>query len=143
MESAVSQLSVEKGFLESPYKILIPEDAQKIINVVKKLPGFEDTETKLINKMNEAAEIAVKKATPIFVDAIKGMSIKDATAILFGNKDAATRYLESTSRAALYAAFLPVIQSSLDQVNARTYWENGGRCLQQNTFSKEVESTVG
>ena len=122
VDAAVKQLAVKDGYYASPYKIIIPEDAQKVINVVKKLPGFEDTETKLITKMNEAAEIAVKKASPIFVNAIKQMSFTDAKNILTGNDDAATRYLESTSRAPLYNEFLPVIQAALDEVNARTYW---------------------
>ncbi len=118
----MQQLGVKNGYFESPYKVLIPEDAQKVINVVKKVPGFEDTETKLIAKMNQAAELAVKKASPIFVNAIKQMSFTDAKKILTGNDDAATRYLESTSRTPLYNEFLPVIQSALDEVNARTYW---------------------
>lgn len=122
VDAAVQQLGVKNGYFESPYKVLIPEDAQKVINVVKKVPGFEDTETKLIAKMNQAAELAVKKASPIFVKAIKQMSFTDAKKILTGNDDAATRYLESTSRTPLYNEFLPVIQSALDEVNARTYW---------------------
>jgi Protein of unknown function (DUF4197) len=122
VDAAVQQLGVKNGYFESPYKVLIPEDAQKVINVVKRVPGFEDTETKLIAKMNQAAELAVKKASPIFVNAIKQMSFTDAKKILTGNDDAATRYLESTSRTPLYNEFLPVIQSALDEVNARTYW---------------------
>jgi hypothetical protein len=122
VDAAVKQLAVKDGYFASPYKIIIPEDAQKVINVVKKVPGFEDVETKLITKMNEAAEIAVKKASPIFVNAIKQMTFTDAKNILTGNDDAATRYLESTSRTPLYNEFLPVIQAALDEVNARTYW---------------------
>ncbi|MBK9257088.1 MAG: DUF4197 domain-containing protein [Saprospiraceae bacterium] len=122
VESAVNQLSAQNGYLESPYKILIPEDAQKVIDKVKKVPGFQDVEQKLINQMNEAAEIAAKKATPIFVNAIKQMTFRDATKILTGPENAATNYLSSTSRLALYDTFMPIIQSSLDEVNARTYW---------------------
>jgi copper chaperone CopZ len=123
VDSAVKQLSVNNGFLQSTYKIIIPEDAQKVINVVKKVPGFQDVEVKLINQMNQAAEIAVKKATPIFTNAITKITFADAKAILFGNSDAATRFLEKGSRQALYAEFLPIIQSSLDEVNARSYWK--------------------
>lgn len=123
VEAAVKQLSAKNGYLESPYKILIPEDARTVIDRVKKIPGFQDVETKLINQMNEAAEIAAEKATPIFVNAIKQMTFRDAVKILNGPNDAATQYLQSTSRTALYDAFMPVIQSSLDQVNARAYWK--------------------
>ncbi|MBK9736728.1 MAG: DUF4197 domain-containing protein [Saprospiraceae bacterium] len=123
IEAAVGQLSAEKGYFSSPYKILVPNDAQKVIDKVKKIPGFGDVETKLIHQMNQAAEIAAKKATPIFLQAIKQMNFQDAAKILTGSENAATLYLESTSRDALYNEFMPVIQSSLDEVNARSYWK--------------------
>ena len=41
-----------------------------------------------------------------------------------GKNDAATRYLETETRPALYSSFLPVIQSALDEVNAREYWRS-------------------
>ena len=71
VKEAVSSLSAQHGYLESPYRILIPEDAQKVITKVKMVPGFQNVEKDLIAKMNEAAEIAAKKATPIFIGAIK------------------------------------------------------------------------
>ena len=74
--------------------------------------------------MNAAAESAAKKATPIFLDAITSMSFDDAMNILMGDEDEATRYLESSSRDKLYAEFMPVIQSALDEVNARSYWKS-------------------
>ncbi len=124
VNEAVEKLSAEKGYYESPYKILIPEDARYIISKVKMVPGFQDVEQQLLDKMNKAAELAAKKATPIFVDAITDMSFRDAMNILMGEKDAATRYLETETRTPLYTAFLPVIQSALDEVNARTYWKS-------------------
>lgn len=122
VDKAVKELSRDNGFLDSPYKILLPEEARKVVEKVKFIPGFENVERSLIEKMNEAAEIAAAKASPIFLDAIKQMTIRDATDILMGNDDAATRYLERTTRNGLYQAFLPVIQSSLDEVRAREYW---------------------
>jgi putative intracellular protease/amidase len=123
VNEAVEKLSADKGYLESPYKVLIPEEAQAIVSKVKMVPGFQDVEKQLIEKMNKAAELAAKKATPIFVDAIKSLTIRDAMNILMGEKDAATRYLETETRTQLYTAFLPVIQSALDEVNAREYWK--------------------
>lgn len=121
---AVQKLSAEKGYLESPYKILIPEDARQIIAKVKMVPGFQDVETKLIDQMNKAAELAAKKATPVFVDAIRKMTIQDAMGIVKGADNAATTYLENTSRQPLYTAFSPVVQEALDEINARTYWNS-------------------
>jgi len=124
VENAVKTLSAENGYFGSPYKILIPKDAQKVISKVKRVPGFQDVEETLLTKMNQAAEIAAKKATPIFIDAIKGMSIKDGMSILMGDKNAATQYLEKSTRGNLYKTFLPVIQSSLNEVNALDYWKD-------------------
>lgn len=142
IESAVNQLSTKNGYLESPYKILISEDAKKIIEKVKMVPGFEDVETKLINQMNQAAEIAAKKATPIFVNAIKEISFKDAKQILSGPDDAATTYLQNSSRNQLYDAFLPVIQNSLDQVNARTYWSSVVDAYNKIPFVKKLNPNL-
>ena len=122
--SAVEFLSAEDGYLKSPYKILIPEDAQKIIKKVKAVPGFGDVEDKLTEKLNRAAESAAKKAKPIFVSAIKQMTFKDAWNILMGDKNAATTYLDGATRSDLFNEFMPVIQNSLDEVNARTYWRS-------------------
>ncbi|MBT8191043.1 MAG: DUF4197 domain-containing protein [Bacteroidia bacterium] len=124
VNEAVTSLSTKDGYYASPYKVLIPDEAQKIISTVKKVPGFGNVEEDLIKKMNEAAEIAAKEATPIFVDAIRGMSFDDAKNILFGEENAATDYLEGQSRKSLYSKFLPVIQKSLDEVNAREYWNS-------------------
>jgi hypothetical protein len=121
--SAVNSLSVKNGYYASVYKILLPEDAIKIINAVKVVPGFQDVETKLTLRLNQAAELAATKATPIFVNAITNITIKDAKSILFGPVDAATRHLELGSRQLIYNEFTPVIKSSLDEVNASSYWK--------------------
>jgi hypothetical protein len=102
------------------------------------VPGFQNVERDLVKKMNEAAEIAAKKATPIFVEAITDLTIKDAMNILLGEKDAATRYLENSTRSSLYTAFLPVIQDALDQVNARTYWSAAVDAYNKIPFVKKV-----
>ena len=114
VEQAVDRLSARDGYLLSPYKILVPEEAQQVVSKLKLVPGFENVERDLIAKMNEAAEIAAKEATPIFVSAITSMTFDDAMNILMGEKDAATRYLERTTRGQLYDKFMPVIQAALD-----------------------------
>jgi len=95
---ATSFLSAADGYYKSPYKILIPEDAQKV------------------------AELAAAKAKPILIDAITGMSFKDAMNILMGEENAATSYLHTNTNKNIFAEFLPIIQASLDEVNAREYW---------------------
>ncbi len=120
---AVDFLSAQDGYYKSAYKILLPEEAQAIVNRVKKVPGFSNVEEQLVEKLNRAAEDAAIKAKPIFVNAITSLSFKDALNILMGDKDSATRYLEGTTRQQVFDAFLPVIQTSLDKVQAREYWK--------------------
>lgn len=137
-KSSVETLSAANGYLESPFKILIPDEAQKVVSAVSKVPGFNNVEKDLIAKMNEAAELAAKKATPIFVDAIKGITFKDATNILMGEQNAATTYLDNSSRDKLYSEFLPVIQAALDEVNARKYWTDVVSKYNKIPFTKKV-----
>lgn len=138
VKEAVDQLSADKGYLESPYKILLPEEAVTVINKLKMVPGFQDVEANLISKMNQAAEIAAAKATPIFVNAITSMTFDDAMNILMGEDNAATQYLTRTTRTQLYNAFLPVIQSALDEVNARTYWKSAVDAYNQIPLVRKV-----
>lgn len=121
---AVDFLSVEDGFYKSVYKIALPEEAQQIVSKISTLPGFGDFETKLVERMNRAAELAASKAKPIFLSAIKNLTFKDVTNILMGEKDAATRYLERTTQEQLYNEFRPVIAAALDEVNARSLWKD-------------------
>ncbi|WP_235291473.1 DUF4197 domain-containing protein [Portibacter lacus] len=138
IEEAVSKLSAEDGYLASAYKIQIPEEAQKVIGKLKMVPGFENIEQELILKMNKAAELAAKKATPIFVDAVKSISFDDAMNILQGEDDAATVYLKGKSKQSLYKEFMPVIVSALDEVNARTYWKTAVDAYNKIPFVKKV-----
>lgn len=121
--SAADFLSVKDGFYKSAYKILLPEEARKVTERLKAVPGFASVEADLTERMNRAAEDAAQKAKPIFLNAIKSMSFQDAMNILMGNPDAATRFLEKGTSQQLYSEFLPIIQASLDKVNAREYWK--------------------
>ncbi len=120
---AVDFLSAEDGFYKSAYKIALPEEAQTVVKKLSMVPGFNDLETKLVERMNRAAELAVVKAKPIFVSAIKNLTFKDVTNILMGEKDAATQYLERTTKEQLYGEFQPIIAAALDEVNARSLWK--------------------
>ncbi|MFZ4476553.1 MAG: DUF4197 domain-containing protein [Saprospiraceae bacterium] len=121
---AADFLSVKDGYYKSAYKILLPEEAQKVVTKLKVVPGFSNVEADLTERMNRAAEDAAVKAKPIFIEAIKKMTFQDAMNILTGNPDAATRYLQSSTYTNLYASFKPIIQTALDKVNAREYWKS-------------------
>ncbi|RLD20861.1 MAG: DUF4197 domain-containing protein [Bacteroidetes bacterium] len=138
VNQAVEELSAEDGYFDSQYKVLIPEEARKVISKLKHVPGFENVERDLIAKMNQAAEYAAREATPIFVSAITSMTFDDALQILSGEQDAATRYLERSTRDQLYESFMPVIQDALDEVNAREFWATAVNTYNQIPFVKRV-----
>ncbi|MEM6769283.1 MAG: DUF4197 domain-containing protein [Bacteroidota bacterium] len=135
---AVTSLSAEDGYYGSPYKILIPDEARGVINKVSGLPGFGNLEQDLTERINRAAELAATKAGPIFVDAIKGLTIKDAMNLLMGEQDAATRYLESTTGTPLAAEFQPVIRAALDEVNANEIWNKAVTAYNKIPFVKKT-----
>lgn len=77
---------------------------------------------KFVLTLNRAAEDAAKEAKPIFVEAVKQMTIDDAWSILKGSNDAATQYLKKTTSALLAEKFKPIISVSLEKVNATRYY---------------------
>jgi hypothetical protein len=62
---------------------------------------------KFVMTLNRGAEDAAKEAKPIFIAAIKQMTIDDAWAILKGEPDAATQYLKRTTSTQLKEKFRP------------------------------------
>ena len=75
-----------------------------------------------IESINRAAEDATLAAKNIFVEAIKGMSINDAISILRGEVNAATAFLDKSTRAELSSKFEPMVRASLDKVGATKNW---------------------
>lgn len=123
-EMGVSQLHQSGGFLNDPkVKIPFPEDLVKVKNTLVTI-GLESQVEQVVNSLNAAAEDAVIEAKPLFVNAIKEMTIADAKEILFGTDTAATSYLKSKTRLGLEEAFKPKISASLDKVNATKYWSD-------------------
>ncbi|MBN2746034.1 MAG: DUF4197 domain-containing protein [Bacteroidales bacterium] len=119
-DTAVSGLSALNGFFgDAALKILLPPDAKIITdnldNPVLKAVGISQKVDDVILRMNRSAEEAAKKATPIFVDAIRNMSIADAFGILKGSDTAATHYFRVSTYNALYQQFKPIITQHLDK----------------------------
>ena len=124
ISTGATALSQKNGYFNSPYKILLPEEARKVTDKLQGVPGFSNLESVILEKINAGAEDAAKQAKPIFVNAIKQMTFADATNILMGEKDAATSYLNAKTYDQLYAKFQPVIIESLDKFNARSTWSD-------------------
>lgn len=122
-QNATGKVSAVNGFFGNQLiKVLMPPEAKKIETALRSV-GMGAQVDKAILSMNRAAEDASSKAVPIFVDAITSMSIQDGMSILKGSNDAATQYLKGRTTAQLTTAFRPVIQASLNKVNATAYWK--------------------
>lgn len=120
----VSKLTATDGFYKNQMvKILLPEELQKVDSGLRKI-GLGSLADEGLKAINRTAEDAVKTATPIFVDAIRGMSFTDAKNILLGNQTAATTYLQNSTSTALYGKFNPVIKNSFAKVGADKIWAN-------------------
>lgn len=120
----VTKLTAVDGFYKNEMvKILLPEELKKVDSGLRKI-GLGNLADEGLKAINRTAEDAVKEATPIFVDAIKGMTFTDAKNILMGNESAATTYLQSSTSTALYGKFNPVIKTSFAKVGADKVWAN-------------------
>lgn len=110
------------GYFKNPeIKIPFPPDVKKVEDRLRQL-GLGGEVDKFVLTLNRGAEDAAKEAKPIFIAAIKQMTIDDAWAILRGDPDAATQFLKRTTSTQLKEKFSPVIQASLNKVNATKYY---------------------
>lgn len=124
IEKQVTKLTQTDGFFKNELvKIGLPEDLKKVDKALRGI-GLGQLADEGLKVLNRAAEDAVKEATPIFADAVKGITFVDAKQILLGNDDAATQYLTSKTDEALYEKFNPVIKKSFSKVGADQIWNN-------------------
>lgn len=118
IDKQVTKLTQTDGFFKNELvKILLPQELQKVDKALRDI-GLGKLADEGLKVLNRAAEDAVSQATPIFVDAVKGITFNDAKTILLGSDDAATQYLTSTTKTALYDKFNPVIKNSFEKVGA-------------------------
>jgi hypothetical protein len=118
------RLSATNGFFkDAAVKILLPQQVQDIEKKMRMF-GLGKLVDNAELSMNRAAEDASKSAAPIFLSAIKQMTVTDALKILRGTDTAATGYLRKTTTLQLTSAFMPVIEESLKKTDANQYWKD-------------------
>ena len=134
-EYAVNQLHKKDGYYGNlAVKILLPPDVQNVIDVavnnttVKRMGLDKVLKRKVddvILAVNRAAEAAAIEAKPIFINAIRTMTITDAYNILKGQDStrktqgfdslAATHYMEYKTRPQLFNLYKPKMEAALDR----------------------------
>jgi len=119
---ASNKASTIDGFLlNQAIKIPFPPEAQRVESTLRDL-GFSRLTDDFIVALNRAAEQASKDATPIFVDAIRGMTIQDGMRILRGSENEATMFMRNATYDRLVEVFKPTVERALDATLATKYW---------------------
>lgn len=136
------QLSAIDGFFgDAAIKILFPPEAQKAEKTLRSI-GLNKLCDDVILSLNRAAEGAAKEAKPIFVNAIKQMTLKDVSNILLGEQDAATQYFKTATTAQLSAKFKPVITQALDKAGATRYYSSAAMQYNKVPFVKKINPDI-
>ncbi len=134
IQNGASKASAVDGFLNNP-KIRLPFPEEALVVKEKALElGLDGQVEKFELTMNRAAEEASKTAAPIFIDAIKNMSIQDGFTILRGGDSAATQYLREHTTEQLIVAFTPKVQEATEKVQLTKYWNPLTSTYNKTTF---------
>ena len=141
-EKSVQSASKKDGFnLNKSIKIPFPEDAKKMKSTLVKM-GFSDQVIKFEKSINNAAELASKEALPIFVNAVKSMTINDAFSILNGDDNSATVYLKDQTSSSLYIKFKPIISNAISKVDVTKYWSDLTSAYNKVPFVKPINTDL-
>ncbi len=130
-QAAVARLGREDGFFgDARVKIPLPESLARAEKLMRRV-GQGERADELVLAMNRAAETAVGEAKPVFVAAVKKMTLQDAKAILTGGDSAGTEYFQRQTSEPLRAKFLPIVKKATGKVGLaqkyNAYAEKGVR----------------
>lgn len=122
-DRSVSKAGAVNGFWNDPQiRIPFPPEAIKVKNTLLQI-GLEKPVEDLERTLNKAAENAAKEAMPVFMEAVRGLSIQDGFTILRGGDNAATDLLRQRTEPQLRARFLPVVKDATSAVALTSYWQ--------------------
>ncbi|MCR9064954.1 MAG: DUF4197 domain-containing protein [Cytophagales bacterium] len=139
IDHGADMVSKENGYFgNARIRIPFPEDVQRVENALRNI-GLGSEVDKFVLALNRGAEEAAKEAKPIFVSAIKQMTITDALSILKGEKDAATVYLKRTTSPELIAAFMPVVEKALNKTEATKYYTDLATVYNKIPLTKDID----
>ncbi len=105
-------------------RFAFPGEAEKIEKTLRDI-GFDKVINQVTGKFTNAMSSAVSVSKPLFFDAIKNMSIKDAAKILVtDNTHAATDYFKQEMKPGLMTAFRPIVDSTIKTEGADREWSS-------------------
>ena len=103
-------------------RFVFPVEAEKIEKTLRDL-GYDKVINQVTGKFTKAMSSAAGVAKPLFFDALKRMSIKDAAKILItDNNHAATDYFKAEMKPGLMTALQPIVDSTIKIEGADKEW---------------------
>ncbi len=122
--NAVEKTSRAGGFsADNLLRIRTPPELEKVAKTLRAV-GLGRMVDDFEAKMNLAAEQASARATPVFLDAVKGMTFADAKQILQGGDTAATDYFRGRTEKRLGGIFRPIAAEQMAKVGAVRVYNN-------------------
>jgi|SaaInlStandDraft_1057018.scaffolds.fasta_scaffold154055_2 hypothetical protein len=141
-QNACASLSENGGYSKNAlYRITIPKDLTGLTDTLKKI-GFKQHIALFEKKMNEAAEEAAKKATPIFIDAISQMNLSDVNGILMGKPTAATDFFQKKTSQKLSQTYEPIIKAKMQEIGLIDQFNTLLKKYNSVPFSKPIKFTL-
>jgi len=120
---AVELASAPDGFFGNPLiRIPMPSALERVSQSLRSF-GMGQVVDDFELSMNRAAEMAAAEATPILIDAVRGVSFGDAVSILKGGDTAATDTLRTKTEDSLAAVFEPIITTKMDEAGVTRSYE--------------------
>jgi hypothetical protein len=141
---AIANLGKPDGFFgNQAVKIGLPDSLKRYEKLMRQF-GMGKYADELVLTMNRAAEAAVPQAKPLFLDAVKKMTLQDAKGILTGGNTAGTEYFKRATSEPLRAKFLPIVAQATKKVKvAEKYNEFAGKGAKFGLLKKEDASLDG
>jgi hypothetical protein len=135
--NSTASASKVDGYLKNPaIYIPFPPEAEKMKSELIKL-GYKNKVDEFETSVNRAAEQAAASAAPIFLGAVKNMTVTDGLSILQGADTAATHYLRQNTTSALTTQYQPIVKDALSKVNATAYWASLVKIYNEIPFVKK------
>lgn len=123
VKHSITNLGHDGGFLTNVnVRIPIPDSLKYAEKAARSLKQ-DQLADEFVATMNHAAEMAVPETANILADALKGMTVDDAKAIIKGPDDAATKFFQRTSGAGLVERMLPIVKQTTAKAEVTRSYE--------------------
>ena len=139
--SANAASKVDGFFKNQVIKNPFPPEAKDMEKKLRSM-GMSKQVDDFILTLNRAAEEAAKEAGPVFVTAVKQMTITDGVKILKGKDDEATQYLKRTTSTELKGKFSPIVKRAIQKVQVTKYWSPLASTYNQIPFVTKVNPNL-